>query len=1016
MADTSLVFNLVARDNASGVVERMGERMGAASATIGAGIGAALGVGVATSLNMDGANAKLANQLNLNTAEAARIGNVTGAVFADGFAPSVDEVAIALRGVATSMVDVGDVGSAELQDLTTKAKVLSDTFDYDVNEATKAAGVLMKAGLAADGTEAFDLITAAAQKLPSSMAAEIPAMVSEYASFFDELGVTGPQMMGALTEAAKNPLFEIDKLGDAVKEFNLRIADSKAVSAPLKELGLDVNKIQALVNQGKGTQAFDQIVVALSKVKNQTDATRLSAALMGGPGEDAKTSLLGLGKAGGFAAIGLDDAAGSTQGLVDRVEDSSSHTLEKFKNSALTKLADVGAAFVDFGMANQGAVVPLVATLGTLAAIIMTVSVAQKIYATYSAIATAATTVQNSTTYKAIAGWTRMMAVGLMAYVRIAGAAVVSAATTSAAWIGSALVSIGTWIAAVVRAGVTAAAQWLLMAARAVAWAAVMAAQWLIAMGPIGWVIAAIVGLGLLIWANWDKIKVWTAAAWDWVWNKIRGVGQLLLDFFLNFTLYGLIIKHWDTIKSATAAAWDWVWGKIRGIGVSIVTTVGGFVANAVSRFEGLKRGVATKATALVGYVAGLPGRLARGIGSLTSLLVEKGRNVVQGLWQGIQGMGGWLAGKLTSFAKSIIPGPIAKALGIASPSKVTAAQGKWIAKGLAVGLLGSAKQVKSAAEKLASIVRSSMAPGKKRANALKAINSKSKQLVTLANREVSVAARMKTATKSLSDQIKARDKLAADVKKGVLDSANITANTSGGQVSAQSILATLQQKMQQARQFAAQLATLRKKGVRSDLIAQIAQAGVEQGAGTAAALAVAASSQIKQINATQGALTVAADQAGATAGTAMYGAGIQAAQGLVKGLKSQQKAIEKQMASLAKGMATSIKKALGIHSPSRLMADEVGSMVPAGIVEGMADGQAPLDRAMADIVRPPSPPMAGVSMAPRQAAPLLTAGGGQTRLRIEISGREEVKRLIRTIVREDGAGDVQRTFGRKEK
>ncbi|MFE0232220.1 hypothetical protein ACFWZS_34395 [[Kitasatospora] papulosa] len=1012
MADTSLVFNLVARDRASGVVERMGERMGAASATIGAGIGAALGVGVATSLNMDGANAKLANQLNLNTAEAARIGNVTGAVFADGFAPSVDEVAVALRGVGSSMVDVGDTSSAELQKLTTQAKVLSDTFDYDVTEATKAAGTLMKAGFAADGTEAFDLITAAANKLPAGMAAEIPALVSEYSSFFQELGVTGPQMMGALTEAAKNPLFEIDKLGDAVKEFNLRIADSKAVAEPLKELGLDVNKIQSAVNKGKGTQAFDQIVVALSKVKNQTDQTRLSAALMGGPGEDAKTSLLGLGKAGGFAAIGLDDAAGSTQGLVDRVEDSSSHTLDKFKNTALTKLADVAAGFINFGMANQGAVVPLLATLGVLAGVIMTVSIAQKLYATYSAIATVATNVMTSASWRAVAGWTRMMAVGVMAMARIAVTATVSAATTAAAWVGSALAGIATWIAAVVRAGITAAAQWLLMAARAVAWAAVMAAQWLIAMGPIGWVIAAIVGLGLLIWANWDKIKVWTAAAWDWVWNKIKGVGQLLLTFFLNFTLYGLIIKHWDTIKAATAAAWDWVWGKIKGIGTSIVTTVGGFVANAVSRFEGLKRGVATKATALVGYVAGLPGRLARGIGNLTSLLVEKGKNVVQGLWNGISGMGPWLAGKLTSFARSIIPGPIAKALGIASPSKVTAAQGRWIAKGLVVGMTGSAKQVKSAAEKLAGIVRSSMAPGKRRTTALKGISSKSKELVTLANREVSLAARMKAATKSLADQIKARDKLAADVKKGVLDSANITSNTSGGQVSAQSILATLQQKMQQAKQFAQQLATLRKKGVRSDLIAQIAQAGVEQGAGSAAALAVASASQIKQINSTQGALVGAADEAGATAGTAMYGAGIQAAQGLVKGLKSQQKAIEKQMASIAKGMAASIKKALGIHSPSRLMADEVGSMVPAGIVEGMADGQAPLDRAMADIVRPPSPPVAGVSMAPRQAAPLLTAGGGQTTVRIEISGREEVKRLIRTIVREDGRGSVQKTFG----
>ena len=651
MADTSLVFNLVARDRASGVVERMGERMGTASATIGAGIGAALGVGVATAISMEGANAKLANQLNLNASEAARIGQVTGAVFAGGFTENVDEAAMALRGVASSMVDVGSTSSAELQKLTTQAKVLADTFEFDLSQATQAAGSLMKAGMAKDGTEAFDLITAAAQKLPQEMASEIPLLVTEYAGFFQELGVTGPQMMGALTEAAKNPLFEIDKLGDAVKEFNLRIAETDAVKEPLKELGLDVNKIQTLINTGKGTQAFDQIVVALSKVKNQTDATRLSAALMGGPGEDAKTSLIAMGKAGGFAAVGLKDAAGSTQDMVDRVEGTATNTLNKFKNTALTKLAEVGAGFVNFGMQNQGAVVPLLYTLGTLAGIIIAVSVAQKIYATYSAIAAVATTVLNSTTYRAIAGWTRMMLVGTMAYARIAGAAVISAATTAAAWIGSALVSIGTWIAAVVRAGITAAVQFTMMAARAVAWAIVMAAQWLIAMGPIGWVIAVVIGLVILIIANWDKIKQYTAAAWSWLWSKIVSVATAILGFIIKWSIVGIFLKHWTRIRSGAA---------------SIVN-------------------------GLVSFMARLPGRILSALSSLNNLLYSKGVAVVQGLWRGIQSMGGWLRGQLMGFARNMIPGPIAKALGIASPSKLMAdVVGRWIPPGIIDGIESS--------------------------------------------------------------------------------------------------------------------------------------------------------------------------------------------------------------------------------------------------------------------------------------------------------------------------------------
>ncbi|MEW2177139.1 phage tail tape measure protein [Streptomyces sp. NPDC005406] len=974
MADTSLVFNLVARDRASGVVERMGERMNSASAAIGTGIGAALGVGVATSLNMDGANAKLANQLNLNAAEAARIGKVTGEVFATGFVPSVDEAALAVRGIGTNMVDVADTSSGELAKLTTQAQVLSDTFEFDLAQSTQAAGSLLKSGLAANGTEAFDLITAAAQKLPQEMASEIPLLVTEYASFFKELGVTGPQMMGALTEAAKNPLFELDKLGDAVKEFNLRVADTKAVTDPLKELGLNVADIQAKVNAGKGTQAFDQIVVALSKVKKQTDQTRLAAALMGGPGEDAKTSLLALGKAGGFASMGMDDAAGSTQKMVDRVANSSTGTLNRFKNTALTKLADVAAGFVDFGMANQGAVVPLLTTLGTLAGIIMAVSVAQKVYATYTAIATVATNVMNSATLRAVAGWARMMAVGVMAMLRIAATSTVSAATTAAAWVGSALVGIGTWIAAVIRAAVTAAGQFLLMAARAVAWAAVMAAQWLIAMGPIGWAIAAVIALVVAIVMNWDRIKAVTAAVWGWVWAKIKAVGGAILGFILKWNIVSVFLRHWSRIKSG------------------VTSLVGG----------------------LVSFVSGLPGKIVRGIGSLHALLFNKGMDVVRGLWNGIRSMGGWIKGQLMSWAKAMIPGPIAKALGIASPSKVTAAQGRWIARGLVTGLTGSAKQVKGAATKLADIVRDGLKPGKNRSKALATISAGSKKLQALANREVQVAAKIKTATKALSDQVKARDKLAADVKKGVLDSANITAGGSEGPVSAASILATLMTKMQQAKQFAAQLATLRKKGVRSDLIAQIAQAGVEQGSGAAAALATASKSQIAQINTTQGALVTAAGQAGATAGNAMYGAGIQAAAGLVKGLKSQQKAIETQMTSIATAMAKAIKKALGIHSPSRVFADQVGSMVPAGIMQGMADGQAALDRAMAEVVQPPpssGTQAVGRQMSPVQAAPLLT-GSSSTTVRIEVAGPEEVKRLLRTIVRKDGRGSVQVAFG----
>ncbi|MDI9885308.1 hypothetical protein QMZ92_13120 [Streptomyces sp. HNM0645] len=285
--------------------------------------------------------------------------------------------------------------------------------------------------------------------------------------------------------------------------------------------------------------------------------------------------------------------------------------------------------------------------LTVLATVIASVAIGMKAYAAGAAVVAVANRVMASSAWTAVAGWMRMMAVGLMAYVRIGAAAVASAATTAAAWVGSALVSIGTWVAAVVRAAVVAVGQFALMAARAVVWAATMAAQWLIAMGPIGWIIATVIGLTALIIANWDKIKEWTGKAWDWVWSKIKSVGSMILGFITNLPIVRFFIQHWDRIKA----------------------------------------GVVSRTMGLISYVRSLPGRITGALGNLGSLLVSKGRDVIRGLWNGIKSMGGWLKSALIGFAKSMIPGPIASALGISSPSKLMAKEvGRWIPPGIAMG------------------------------------------------------------------------------------------------------------------------------------------------------------------------------------------------------------------------------------------------------------------------------------------------------------------------------------------
>lgn len=309
-------------EEAAGEVE--GSFKGIAAGAAGAAVGGLFAAGLQSAMDARAANAKLTNQLGLTAEESSRAGKVAGEVFKAGFSDSMEGVNEALAGVTANIGGMSEATDAELTQMTKSALALAETFGFDVSEATQAVGTLLKTGLAKDGQEAFDLLTAAARKLPPAMQEELPALTREYGEFFNQMGFTGPEMMGLLAQAAKSPTFELDKMGDALKEFTLLMADTDAVSEPLKELKLDVGEIQKLMNEGKGTQAFDMVTEALRGVEDQTKRTRLQAALFGGPGEDMGNALLNLKATGADAASGLDQAAGASEGLVSSTEEAKS--------------------------------------------------------------------------------------------------------------------------------------------------------------------------------------------------------------------------------------------------------------------------------------------------------------------------------------------------------------------------------------------------------------------------------------------------------------------------------------------------------------------------------------------------------------------------------------------------------------------------------------------------------------------------------------------------------------------
>jgi TP901 family phage tail tape measure protein len=481
-----------------------GSFRGIAAAGAGAAVGALFVSGLTAAMDATAATNKLANQLGLTEAESERAGAVAGQVFNAGFSDSIGGVNEALAGVTANIGGMGKATDAELAQMTKSALALAETFNFDVNESTQAMGTLLKTGLAKDGVEALDLLTATARKLPPAMQEELPTLTREYGEFFDQLGFTGPEMMGLLTQAAKNPTFELDKMGDALKEFTLLMADTDAVKEPLEELGLNVKEIQTLMNTGQGTEAFDQVTAALRGVEDQTERTKLQAALFGGPGEDMGNSLLNLKATGADAAAGLDQAAGAATSLTDSVEESK--TLEATWRQISTTLGELLTPALrtvnEFMQEHPGLMKILVPLVLGLA-----------------------------------------IALGIFA--------------------------IATWA---VNAALLAS--------------------------PVTWIILGIIALIaviVLIIVKWDEIAAATSDAWDWITTKLGEAWAWITGLFTDALdwLTGAWNDAWGWIERKTDEGVDAVMGFFAGLG-KIPGQIGVWVAD------------------IVGWIAGLPGRIGR--------------------------------------------------------------------------------------------------------------------------------------------------------------------------------------------------------------------------------------------------------------------------------------------------------------------------------------------------------------------------------------------------------------------
>jgi hypothetical protein len=245
-------------------------------------------------------------------------------------------------------------------------------------------------------------------------------------------------------------------------------------------------------------------------------------------------------------------------------------------------------------------------------------------------------------------------------------------------------------------------------------------------LSPIGLIIIAIVALvaGLIYLWNTNEgfrnavIAIWEAikakgmaifgalqAFWEKHGEAIKTVFQAAWDQIKNIfetvvAIIGGIIKFWaalfsgdvsgamEAAKGIFKAAWDFIVGSVKNFASALGAVWGTIKSAASAAWSGIVSAIKTKANeirtsvitavnAAITWLKGLPGQM-------TSI----GRNIIQGLINGIRNAGSSLAGALKGIVDAAIRN-VKRLLGISSPSKVFEGLGINVGAGFVSGIEG---------------------------------------------------------------------------------------------------------------------------------------------------------------------------------------------------------------------------------------------------------------------------------------------------------------------------------------
>lgn len=208
--------------------------------------------------------------------------------------------------------------------------------------------------------------------------------------------------------------------------------------------------------------------------------------------------------------------------------------------------------------------------------------------------------------------------------------------------------------------------------------------------------------IGILIGQMLGHIANFGLDIWNWITVELPKIIQGIIDWFAQLPgniwnwLCDVVTKIGEWGKNTWNTATTWVANTINGI-IDWFSQLPGriwtWLTNTINNVITWGQNLANKGKEAS---QNLFNNIVDTIQNLPSKLTEIGKNLIEGLWNGITGMGDWLKEKISSFAGGIIEG-FKETFQIHSPSKVMNKEiGRYLALGLGEGFNDNIKSVYS--------------------------------------------------------------------------------------------------------------------------------------------------------------------------------------------------------------------------------------------------------------------------------------------------------------------------------